>query len=94
MRSIVRSRRRTSGCCSTARAATRFRRDSVDRAWELIQPVLQVWEATPGVHFYEDGQSDTASLGGGSVDVHDAPLSDVLSMLEVPLHMRNDGRRD
>ena len=36
--------------------ATLFnRRDSVDRAWELIQPVLQVWEATPGVHFYDDG---------------------------------------
>ena len=35
--------------------ATLFnRRDSVDRAWELIQPVLQVWEATPGVHIYED----------------------------------------
>jgi len=35
--------------------ATLFnRRDSVDRAWELIQPVLQVWEATPGVHVYED----------------------------------------
>jgi glucose-6-phosphate 1-dehydrogenase len=34
--------------------ATLFnRRDSVDRAWELIQPVLQVWEATPGVHAYE-----------------------------------------
>jgi glucose-6-phosphate 1-dehydrogenase len=28
--------------------ATLFnRRDSVDRAWELIQPVLQIWEATP-----------------------------------------------
>jgi glucose-6-phosphate 1-dehydrogenase len=36
--------------------ATLFnRRDSVDRAWELIQPVIQVWEATPGVHLYEDG---------------------------------------
>jgi glucose-6-phosphate 1-dehydrogenase len=36
--------------------ATLFnRRDSVDRAWELIQPALQVWEATPGVHFYDDG---------------------------------------
>ena len=36
--------------------ATLFnRRDSVDRAWELIQPVLQVWEATPGVHFYDEG---------------------------------------
>jgi glucose-6-phosphate 1-dehydrogenase len=36
--------------------ATLFnRRDSVDRAWELIQPVLQVWEATPGVHIYEPG---------------------------------------
>ncbi|MCE9575794.1 MAG: glucose-6-phosphate dehydrogenase [Deltaproteobacteria bacterium] len=34
--------------------ATLFnRRDSVDRAWALIQPVLQVWEATPGVHIYE-----------------------------------------
>jgi glucose-6-phosphate 1-dehydrogenase len=38
--------------------ATLFnRRDSVDRAWELIQPVLQVWEATPGVHIYEDGSA-------------------------------------
>jgi len=36
--------------------ATLFnRRDSVDRAWELIQPVLQIWEATPGVHFYDPG---------------------------------------
>jgi glucose-6-phosphate 1-dehydrogenase len=36
--------------------ATLFnRRDSVDRAWELIQPVLQVWEATPGVQFYDKG---------------------------------------
>jgi len=36
--------------------ATLFnRRDSVDRAWQLIQPVLQVWEATPGVHFYDPG---------------------------------------
>jgi glucose-6-phosphate 1-dehydrogenase len=35
--------------------ATLFnRRDSVDRAWELIQPVLQVWEATPGVEIYDD----------------------------------------
>jgi len=38
--------------------ATLFnRRDSVDRAWELIQPVLQVWEATPGVHIYEPGSA-------------------------------------
>jgi glucose-6-phosphate 1-dehydrogenase len=38
--------------------ATLFnRRDSVDRAWELIQPVLQIWEATPGVHFYEPGSA-------------------------------------
>jgi len=36
--------------------ATLFnRRDSVDRAWELIQPVLQVWEATPGVQIYPKG---------------------------------------
>lgn len=36
--------------------ATLFnRRDSVDRAWELIQPVLQVWEATPGVQYYDKG---------------------------------------
>lgn len=42
--------------------ATLFnRRDSVDRAWELIQPVLQVWEATPGVHFYEDGSPGPAA---------------------------------
>jgi glucose-6-phosphate 1-dehydrogenase len=38
--------------------ATLFnRRDSVDRAWELIQPVLQVWEATQGVNFYERGSA-------------------------------------
>jgi glucose-6-phosphate 1-dehydrogenase len=42
--------------------ATLFnRRDSVDRAWELIQPVLQVWEATPGVHFYEPGSAGPAA---------------------------------
>jgi glucose-6-phosphate 1-dehydrogenase len=38
--------------------ATLFnRRDSVDRAWELIQPVLQIWEATPGVHMYDAGSA-------------------------------------
>jgi glucose-6-phosphate 1-dehydrogenase len=42
--------------------ATLFnRRDSVDRAWELIQPVLQVWEATPGVHVYEPGSAGPAA---------------------------------
>jgi glucose-6-phosphate 1-dehydrogenase len=42
--------------------ATLFnRRDSVDRAWELIQPVLQVWEATPGVHGYEPGATGPAA---------------------------------
>ena len=42
--------------------ATLFnRRDSVDRAWELIQPLLQVWEATPGVHFYEPGSCGPAA---------------------------------
>jgi glucose-6-phosphate 1-dehydrogenase len=36
--------------------ATLFnRRDSVDRAWELIQPALQIWEASPGVELYEPG---------------------------------------
>jgi len=44
--------------------ATLFnRRDSVDRAWELIQPVLQIWEATPGVHFY-----DPSSVGPPAAD--------------------------
>ncbi len=38
--------------------ATLFnRRDTVDRAWQLIEPVLQVWEATPGVLSYEPGSS-------------------------------------
>ncbi|HTR53620.1 MAG TPA: glucose-6-phosphate dehydrogenase [Kofleriaceae bacterium] len=42
--------------------ATLFnRRDSVDRAWELIQPALQVWEATPGVHIYEPGSAGPAA---------------------------------
>jgi glucose-6-phosphate 1-dehydrogenase len=42
--------------------ATLFnRRDSVDRAWELIQPVLQVWEATPGVQLYEPGSAGPAA---------------------------------
>ena len=37
------------------------RRDSVDRCWELIQPVLQVWEATPGVELYDKGSPGPAS---------------------------------
>lgn len=38
--------------------ATLFnRRDSVDRAWELIQPVLQIWEATEGVDSYQPGSA-------------------------------------
>jgi glucose-6-phosphate 1-dehydrogenase len=42
--------------------ATLFnRRDSVDRAWELIQPVLQVWEATGGVLPYEQGSAGPAA---------------------------------
>jgi glucose-6-phosphate 1-dehydrogenase len=42
--------------------ATLFnRRDTVDRAWELIQPVLQVWGATPGVHVYEPGTAGPAA---------------------------------
>jgi glucose-6-phosphate 1-dehydrogenase len=42
--------------------ATLFnRRDSVDRAWELIQPVLQVWEATGGVLPYEAGSDGPAA---------------------------------
>ena len=42
--------------------ATLFnRRDSVDRAWELIQPVLQVWEATEGVERYEPGSNGPKS---------------------------------
>jgi glucose-6-phosphate 1-dehydrogenase len=42
--------------------ATLFnRRDSVDRCWELIQPVLQVWEATPGVHYYDKGSAGPAA---------------------------------
>ncbi|HUS33293.1 MAG TPA: glucose-6-phosphate dehydrogenase [Kofleriaceae bacterium] len=40
--------------CMRGDATLYNRRDSVDRAWELIQPVLQVWEATPGVEIYED----------------------------------------
>ncbi len=36
--------------------ATLFnRRDAVDRQWELIDPILRVWEATPGVELYEPG---------------------------------------
>jgi glucose-6-phosphate 1-dehydrogenase len=38
--------------------ATLFnRRDAVDRAWELIEPVLRVWDATPGVELYEPGSA-------------------------------------
>ena len=33
--------------------ATLFnRRDSVDRAWELIEPILRAWDAAPGVELY------------------------------------------
>jgi len=42
--------------------ATLFnRRDSVDRAWEVIQPLLQVWEATSGVQIYEAGSQGPAA---------------------------------
>jgi glucose-6-phosphate 1-dehydrogenase len=42
--------------------ATLFnRRDSVDRAWQLIEPVLQVWEATPGVLVYDQGSPGPAA---------------------------------
>jgi glucose-6-phosphate 1-dehydrogenase len=42
--------------------ATLFnRRDSVERAWELIDPVLRVWDNTPGVDIYEPGTSGPAS---------------------------------
>jgi glucose-6-phosphate 1-dehydrogenase len=42
--------------------ATLFnRRDSVDRAWELIQPALQIWEATPGVQIYDPGSAGPAA---------------------------------
>jgi len=50
--------------------ATLFnRRDSVDRAWELIQPVLQIWEATPGVQIYEAGSAGPA--GADEMIKHD-----------------------
>lgn len=56
--------------------ATLFnRRDSVDRAWELIQPVLQIWESTPGVHLYEDGDTGPSAademMGRGGHSWHD-----------------------
>src|SRR5260370_162107 len=42
--------------------ATLFnRRDSVDRAWELIQPVLQVSQPPPPVHIYEPGSAGPAA---------------------------------
>ncbi|NVB85390.1 MAG: glucose-6-phosphate dehydrogenase [Kofleriaceae bacterium] len=42
--------------------ATLFnRRDAVDRQWELIDPILRVWEATPGVELYEPGTEGPAS---------------------------------
>ena len=47
--------------CMRGDATLFSRRDSVDRAWELIQPVLQVWEATPGVHIYEPGSAGPAA---------------------------------
>ena len=37
------------------------RRDAVDRAWELIDPILQAWESTPGVEPYEPGTAGPAS---------------------------------
>jgi glucose-6-phosphate 1-dehydrogenase len=41
--------------------ATLFnRRDSVDRQWELIQPVLDAWAVTPGLHTYEPGTAGPA----------------------------------
>ena len=47
--------------CMRGDATLFSRRDAVDRAWQLIQPVLQVWEATPGVHEYEPGSAGPAA---------------------------------
>jgi glucose-6-phosphate 1-dehydrogenase len=42
--------------------ATLFnRRDSVDRAWQLIEPILHAWETTPGAHLYDPGTSGPAA---------------------------------
>jgi glucose-6-phosphate 1-dehydrogenase len=42
--------------------ATLFnRRDAVDRQWEIIDPLLQIWSTTPGVEIYDDNTAGPAS---------------------------------
>jgi glucose-6-phosphate 1-dehydrogenase len=37
------------------------RRDAVDRQWEIIDPLLQVWSTTPGVEIYDDNTAGPAA---------------------------------
>jgi glucose-6-phosphate 1-dehydrogenase len=37
------------------------RRDSVDRAWQLMDPIVHAWDATPGVEIYEHGSAGPAA---------------------------------
>jgi glucose-6-phosphate 1-dehydrogenase len=37
------------------------RRDSVDRAWQLMDPIIHAWESTPGIPEYELGSAGPAA---------------------------------
>ena len=37
------------------------RRDSVDRAWQLMDPIIHAWNGSPGVHEYEPGSAGPAA---------------------------------
>jgi len=37
------------------------RRDSVDRAWQLMEPIIHAWDAAPGIPEYEPGSAGPAA---------------------------------
>ncbi len=46
--------------CMRGDATLYTRRDSVDRAWQLMDPILHAWDKTPGAHVYEPGSAGPA----------------------------------
>jgi glucose-6-phosphate 1-dehydrogenase len=46
--------------CVRGDATLYTRRDSVDRAWQLMDPILHAWDGTPGAQEYEPGSAGPA----------------------------------
>ena len=47
--------------CMRGDATLYTRRDSVDRAWQLMDPIIHAWDSAPGVTEYEPGSAGPAA---------------------------------